>query len=393
MYPAILCFIHTHYYPVTTSTIVLTEFLIFVTCFLTLTRSDFFKFLSIASLVFASVIFLSMFRNTIAIKPARLDMVFSLVELKSLRDLMTPIFFYWLGRSVGDIRCADKILKVVVVVVLIGSLFELFFIDVYMYLFNIQSYYAVQQENPPWSEVVGLSLNGLRPLDIGRTIFSNVFDNHRISSIFLEPVSMGNFAVVVAAWGLSKGKERFSLMLFFMLSAICLIILSDSRYGMISVAMLVLIRVFLRRGLNIFMSILPLVCVGGLIYFALVLDNQSASDIMGRLLGAGGDLLNCSQGMLLGLAPITAAFPDDGYAYIFTRFGIFLCAFLWLGFRTIRMQDKRGESFRAYIALHLTLILCVSGTSFFALKTAGILWFLMGCCSDHKTRTKLCLSK
>ena len=42
------------------------------------------------------------------------------------------------------------------------------------------------------------------------------------------------------------------------------------------------------------------------------------------------------------------------------------------------MQDSRGERFRVYIALYITLILCVSGTSFFALKTAGILWFLVG---------------
>jgi putative polymerase len=45
----------------------------------------------------------------------------------------------------------------------------------------------------------------------------------------------------------------------------------------------------------------------------------------------------------------------------------------------LKMADERGDRFRAYITLYMSLILCVSGTSLFALKTAGILWFLVGC--------------
>lgn len=43
------------------------------------------------------------------------------------------------------------------------------------------------------------------------------------------------------------------------------------------------------------------------------------------------------------------------------------------------MKDVRGDRFRAFTTLYMSLILCVSGTSLFALKTAGILWFLVGC--------------
>jgi putative polymerase len=45
----------------------------------------------------------------------------------------------------------------------------------------------------------------------------------------------------------------------------------------------------------------------------------------------------------------------------------------------LKMEDERGNRFRIYITLYISLILCVSGTSLFALKTAGILWFLVGC--------------
>jgi putative polymerase len=47
----------------------------------------------------------------------------------------------------------------------------------------------------------------------------------------------------------------------------------------------------------------------------------------------------------------------------------------------IKMRDEHGERFRTYIVIYMSLILCISGTSLFALKSAGVLWFLLGCCA------------
>jgi putative polymerase len=67
-----------------------------------------------------------------------------------------------------------------------------------------------------------------------------------------------------------------------------------------------------------------------------------------------------------------------GYAYIFSRFGLPLCVLLVVAVFLLPNHDLRGMRYRAFLMLYLALILSVSGTSAFALKTAGMLWFLLG---------------
>ncbi|WP_236905358.1 hypothetical protein [Collimonas arenae] len=90
-------------------------------------------------------------------------------------------------------------------------------------------------------------------------------------------------------------------------------------------------------------------------------------------------MLNLDLGMIFGLDGFNTSFGDMGYPSLFTRLGLLLCIFLWSAFWMLKMADERGNRFRTYITLYMSLILCVSGTSLFALKTAGILWFLVGC--------------
>jgi putative polymerase len=84
---------------------------------------------------------------------------------------------------------------------------------------------------------------------------------------------------------------------------------------------------------------------------------------------------------ILGIQGFNTPYGDMGYAYLLSRWGALLCIALWVALWMVKMPDERGERFRAYAALYISLILTVSGTSFFALKTAGLLWFLMGSCS------------
>jgi hypothetical protein len=42
------------------------------------------------------------------------------------------------------------------------------------------------------------------------------------------------------------------------------------------------------------------------------------------------------------------------------------------------MRSERAQRFRAFVVLYIFSNLAVSGTSVFALKTAGLMWFLFG---------------
>ena len=281
LYPAFLCLMNTHFFRVVTTTVGLTEFMIYLACLAVLMRPVRVEFLIIATLITAYLLLLTIFRGEL--------------ELKGFRDVMIPILFYWLGRHIGDTAYADKTLKRLIWVVLAFGFFELFFLDWYSYFFNIFSYYFSQGINTMSTNFVtgsALNVNGLRPEGIGRTILPALLGSHRVSSIFLEPVSLGNFAVIVAAWGLAKARAEWKAGLFFFATAVLMITLSDSRYGIGAVSLMLLLRGLPVRALNFAVSLLPAVCIGALVLIGLFYHGQYADNILGRLLVSGKALLS-----------------------------------------------------------------------------------------------------
>lgn len=376
-YPALLCFMHTHFFRVVTSTVGITEFLIYLACLAVLIRPVRVEFIIIATFVIAYLLLLTLFRGEL--------------ELKGFRDVMIPLLFYWVGRQVGSVDYADKILKRLVWVVLAFGFLELFFLDWYSWLFNIFSYYFSQGINTLPTNFVSdsvLNVNGIRPAGIGRTILPDLLGSHRVSSVFLEPVSLGNFAVIVAAWGLAKTRSEWKNGLFFVATAVVMITLSDSRYGIGALSLILLIRWLPIRPLNFAVSVLPLVCMAALVLIGLFYQGNYADNILGRLYTSGQSLLGFNVLMVLGIEGAFSFFYDMGYPYTLTRLGLPLTVFLWFAIWMIPMPDKVGARFRMFISLYIALILCISGTAMFALKTAGILWFLVGSCAGRVRNQK-----
>jgi putative polymerase len=370
VYQCVLCLINTHAFAIHTSTVALAEFLIYGGCLVVLLRNVKLEWMAMATLVAAYLFLLALLRGAL--------------DIKGFRDIVIVILFYWLGRTTGDIRMADRLLKTAIVIVLAFGFFELLFLDLYSRVFNVFSYYVNQgglSGAKNWAEGSSLALNGMRPAGIGRTILPALLGNHRVSSIFLEPVSLGNFAVIVAAWGLSKERAEWRQMLFFVIAAVVMITLADSRYGMLTVAALILLRCVLVGRMHMLAILLPALCIATLLAMAVMINGMHADTIIGRLYLTGTTLLGFGSAQILGLQGYDSNFGDMGYAVILTRFGLLFFVVLWASLWMIRMQDQRGVRFRAYIALYISLILAISGTSLMALKTAGILWFLIGCCA------------
>ena len=369
-YQLMLCLVHTHLFSIRTSIVGMAEFVIYLGCLIVLVRRLRLEFTAIITLIAAYLLFLALMRGA--------------MDYKGFRDILIVVLFYWLGRTMGDISLADRLLKIMTIVVVAFGLFELLFVDLYSRVFNVFSYYVSQgglAGVTNWSKGSTLALNSIRPEGIGRTILPGLLGSHRVSSIFLEPVSLGNYAVIVAAWGLSKGRDELRKMLFFVASAVIMITLCDSRYGMVTVGLLVVMRMLFVGRMHSLAMLLPLICVGSLIALVLALGNYEGDNIMGRLYLTGSVLMSFNVSEFLGLQGFDLNFGDMGYAVVLTRFGLILCTILWIGFWMIKMKDERGIRFRAYVALYISLILAISGTSLMALKTAGILWFLIGCCA------------
>lgn len=377
-YQALLCALHTSVHPISMLGVALTEAVIYLACLSVLIKRIRLEFFSVALLVAAYLFMIAIFRNQL--------------DPKGFRDVMIPIIFFGLGRQIGDLNYANRVLKVMTVLVLAFGFFELWFLEAFSRMFNIFSYYVSQgglMAGTNWAKDSVLGLNGIRPDEIGRTILPSLLGSHRVSSVFLEPVSLGNFAVIIAAWGLSKRLDEAKDMFFFLAMAATMIALSDSRYGMITAGALVLMRCLPFGRTNAWMISLPLLSIIMLVTIGKFFDGRYGDNILGRLYVSGRMLLTFDVGMIFGVEGFNIGFGDMGYSVLLTRLGAVLCLFLWITFWMLKMKDERGNRFRAYITLYMSLILCISGTSLFALKTAGILWFLVGCFVGQKNQASV----
>lgn len=366
IYQAVLCALNTFGFPVSRAIIMASEFLILVACLPLLMPR-----------VLPGVMILAAFSGALLCLQALLR---GGLDLKAFRDLLIPLCFYWAGRNMGNPAQADKALKLIVAVVVFFAFFELLALDTYTRIFNIFSYYVSTgslQEITEYERDSRLQMNGIRPPGIGRTLLPWLLDSHRVSSVFLEPVSLGNFATVIAAWGLAKDRSQLRHTMFFVGAAVVLIVLADSRFALLTVSFLLFARFALVGWANYLPFLMPIGILAVLVGIGLFWHGMYGDNYIGRLASSGRSLVEFKVDTLLGFAN-DGGFPDQGYAYAFSNFGLVLVMILWFVFWLIPAPDDQARRFRCYIGIYASLILCVSGSSLFALKTAGVVWFLFG---------------
>lgn len=365
-YQALLCLLNTQIVSASRAMVGLAEAIILLACLPLLARR-----------LLPGVLMLALLAGALLCLSA---LVSGTVNIKAFRDLIIPLCFFWLGCNVGRPEIGDQALKIIIGIVLILGLTEYFFLDLYTNYFDIFGYYVNVGSLQPITEYARdsrLQMNGIRPDGIGRTLLPNLLGSHRVSSVFLEPVSLGNFAAMTAAWGLSRGRDKLREGLFFVVAAVVLMVLSDSRFALMAVSIMVMMRLIL-AGTSVNLAILaPFAAIALLLFLGLTVSGSLADNFLGRLTLSGWSLLEFDAATLLGAA-MHDNYADEGYAYVFASFGLPLCLLLWFTLWLLPMPDDRGLRFRAFMAVYIALILCVSGTSLFAFKTAAIMWFLLG---------------
>lgn len=304
------------------------------------------------------------------------------LNIKTIRDLAIPLCYFWLGCNLGRPEFADKALRWAIGLVLVMGMFELLALDAYTNVFNIYSYYVNTGNLDPTNSYASgskLQLNGTRPEGIGRTLLPQIFGSHRVSSVFLEPVSLGNFATLCAAWGLSKEHSELRSTLFFVVTAVAMIVISDSRFALTSVCLMIAMRLVLRGKAYYLPVFAPFVAVVMLLALGGDTNRLTEDSFSGRLALSGSALYEFGLDTLFATT-IPDPYADMGYAHLISAFGLPLTLMLWASIWLLPMPDAAGKRFRAFAAVYVTLILCVSGFSLYALKTSGVLWLLMGTC-------------
>jgi putative polymerase len=315
---------------------------------------------------------------------AGLKLINSSLDLKILHDLFIMYVFYELG-TLASIQEANRLLWIATAIVLPIGLFELLFPDQFNSLFDIWSYYVdkgvISQDTVNYSDTT-LFVSGNRGAD-ARSLFPFIFGPHRVSSVFLEPVSLGNFSVILFAWCLSVPAVKFSHKILLVIVAAFFFVLPDSRFASACWLLMLGFRFspLYRSRFIIFclpvLTMTALALVGSLRELYGVVPSITSDDFGGRLLFSGRLLDFWSLPQWLALAPSKVYTADTGYGYVVNNLGLPL-ALLFLGiFAFYKTRTAEAASMKAMIAIYMATSLCI-GANMFSIKTASLCWFLYG---------------
>ncbi len=359
-YNLILSLINSHLVPLSGSALIFAESLMLLCAMPILFKNLTLGFCLLVSLIAFNFFTLFLIRQDFDAKP--------------LRDVLMPIIFLWLGLMVHRRDHADRLLGGIALVVIGVGVVDVLFPDFYADFVDALGFYANRWSTDPYKL---LTLQE-RPAGIGRSLFPFLLGPRRISSVFLDPVAMGNFAVILAAWAFSKEKFEARRMAFFLICSAIVVVLCDGRFALMLVLIIALCRVSQIDRLYFLPAILPLIGISLVLAVALLFSGQQLGDnFIGRLFSCGEDLLGLDFASLFGVGSRLVNL-DAGYGYVIQKFGVLLCIVLWLAYCFLPARDSVAQRFRFYLSVYMVLLLSISGSSLFALKTSGILWFLFG---------------
>ena len=319
------------------------------------------------------------FYMVLAIYLAYMAMILSLrpeLDLKAIRDGLIPICFYFLGRGVRDLRSVDQLVMICAGIVIGVGLFEYFLLDLFISFVNINDYYVARgtiSAGDNFIEGSSLFISGIRP--DGRNFFP-FLGVHRVSSVFLEPVSMGNFGAFLAMWGFFR-KDMKRRWLAFAASA-TVIIMADARFGLfvcIALAGAFVVHRFVPRVL---WWCLPLLISLSLVLYGVSTSQLNwADDLGGRWFHAARLFLKLDEQAVFGVSAQDPFLADNGYAYTLHQIGLIGALALWstLIFAPVRSWD--AWRFRALVVTYICLLMVVSN-SIYSIKTAALLWLCVG---------------
>ncbi|HEX7802841.1 MAG TPA: polysaccharide biosynthesis protein GumE [Pseudoxanthomonas sp.] len=300
-------------------------------------------------------------------------------DLKLVRDAVIPFAFLTLGTAYRG-RLHKLVLWLAVIVVLV-AVFEMAFPNLYGDLVDPRSYFVNTRGNSEddfWNEASKLYVSATRP---GERNWLGGFELPRVSSIFVEPVTMGNFIIFFCAVAITFWRSlRVPGVVFSLALILFLLIASDGRLASATCLLMLILAPLLRRvdqSLAAFLFI-GVLLAGWLAVWALGVTAYEDT-MMGRVFVSVDAIGAMSPREWFGMdlaAPYR--YSDSGIAYFIAGQSIlvvlvFLIAYSFL----LKMPTSNGQLFKNLFVVAFALSLLVSN-AYFSIKTAGLWWFACG---------------
>jgi putative polymerase len=370
----LLCFINTNVFRVNTGVMISCEIMLITMAFsLIWYRSTvLYIFLLVLSVYFFSVM-----------------RIRSDFDPKIIRDFLLPFVFFFLGSCLGSTRSCDRLVTLLILLVLGSALVEWLALDTYLHYFDVIRYYiarGTEEQSADGASVIrgtntvaGLYLNGTRYQE--RTLLP-FLGSHRISGLFLEPVSVGNFGAVAFAWVLLRDRNRIWPLVAKTLAIATILVLADARFGFYFClfTLVLYLAAPIIRPTMLFLA--PFLVMIGLVAYAGGNGHEApSSELAARLLVAADSLVELDPRQVFGFR-ISDVFMagytgDSGYGYTLVNVGLVGLTAIWALFVYAPVFDRDAWRFKIFIAFYAVSLLSIS-TSLFTIKTAALLWFLYG---------------
>jgi putative polymerase len=306
------------------------------------------------------------------------------IEPKYLRDTAIIPTFIVLGLA-ADRRCLDRTVFILLAIVTIVAVIETLFPNTYTEIFNVLEYYISSRDYAAedfYTKDSALYVSAVRP---DERVFS-FLDMPRISSIFLEPVSLGNYCTIMTAYFCARFSQLSSIAVLSGAAAITFLLVGcDGRLAVVSIFLIIAVSILAptppRSSAAVY---LPLVIAGMVVVTLAMNPNPEADDFPGRIAYSIHLLSQFHLDHWLGIhrnqddLDSGIAFFDSGIGYLVATQSIICLAVIWLFLACIGEEKTREQiRYTHAILLYFALTLTVS-YSMLTIKTAALAWFIYG---------------
>jgi putative polymerase len=367
LFNLVLCFINTHVFRLSPLSVMMTEATILAGAFLlpfTRPGRQPGRLDALLLIFLASWLLLAILRQS--------------VDPKLLRDVAIIPIFVLLGLSSRGEDLHRRIFWLHMVI-LFFALWEAIDVPSFVRVFGIADYFSQTRgsASQDWWVDSGLYLSAVRPES--RFLFPDL-PVHRLSSVFLEPVSLGNYVVIATLWlaGFwNKIPPRMRQVGAF--TTLLLLVGSDSRMATVACVLILLARLVRRSTPAVTPVLVAPVVIAAMFLATAGLGLQSGVDTFGgRIAHAVETFRSFTLGNYAGLSlDKMKQVEDAGFGYVIMTQSLPIALLLWCSLFVRQLRTVDGRFLHLAIAIYVALNLTVSW-AIFTVKTAAILWFLLG---------------
>lgn len=322
------------------------------------------------SLFIVTTLFISLFNQTIFVD--------------GLRNMLLITVFTCLGRQINE-KTIRLLFTLGSIIVLGFLILEMSSLSTYADIFKPALYFANSRGIAEFEyDETGLFKNTMG--FEGRFSYG-VFDGPRTSSLFLEQVSLANWAAVLcilllALWPRMNSKEKI-LQIF----TIVLIVVSNNTRATSLLVLASLVGYWLYPRLPKYTNaiVAPLFILLGVVVYNLYPDAHE-DDFIGRTSKTGKYLTKMAPEDYfgLGLNQLNHLW-DSGYPWMVTATSVFGMIAVWMFISFIIPQSSASQKRCAWgLTLYMFMNMLVSGNATFSIKVSAAMWLLVGFMSGTK---------